>query len=91
MSDKKLQLTTGRRMEIEGCGDDLVLSVRGYRINKLKKYEQYDIELKVNRWTIQQLARQIATMHERDRQRLARETARIQKEIDAIQQPEASS
>jgi predicted nuclease of restriction endonuclease-like (RecB) superfamily len=90
MSEKKLHLTTGRRFEIKGEGDSLKIVVRAFRVNKAKRYEVYEIELDVGRWTIQQFARQIATMHERDRERLRRETARIERELEAIKQPETA-
>lgn len=91
MSERKLALVTASRITLEGDGDDLKLKVRAHRKKKTGDYEFYSIELAIGRWTVQQLARQIATMHERDRARLAKEAARIEREIEAIKQPEASS
>lgn len=88
--NKRLSLHCGR-IEIEGCGDELTLKARTHRVNKVGNYELYDLELSVDRYVIQYLARQIATMHERDRQRLANELARIQREVDAIKQPDTGA
>lgn len=88
MTERKLSLITGSRILLEGDGDDLRLKVNAHRKKKTGDHEFFEIELKVGRWTVQQFARQIATMHERDRVRLARETARIEREIAAIKEPE---
>lgn len=84
---RKLQLVTGSRIVIEGEGNDLHMKLNAHRRKKTGDYEFFEITLDVGRWSIQQLARQIASMHERDRARLAKETARIEHEIAAIKQP----
>jgi hypothetical protein len=84
---KKLCLECGD-IEIEGCGSiSLTLKARAHRFNKIGRVERYDLQLSVGRYVIQRLARQIATMHERDRARLAREMQRIEAEVAAITQP----
>jgi hypothetical protein len=75
-------------INIEGYGNELTFTTRGHRRNKLGNREEYELKLKVPRWTLQRLARQIATMHERDRARLSRELRRIEMECEAIKQPE---
>lgn len=91
MNHKKLKLTIGSSPKLEGTGGDLTLKFRGHRKNKLGNYEWYDIEIEVSRWIVQRLLRQVATMHERDRVRLANDTARIAHEIDAVKQPEVQT
>ena len=90
MSDRttKLTLTTGSRIDIEGCGSDIKLMLTAHRMNKRKVYERYELEINVGRWSIRQLARQIATMHARDRERIQKELARIEDEVSSIKQPE---
>jgi hypothetical protein len=85
---RKLSLVTGSRIVLEGEGDDLHIKLRAHRKKRTGDYEFFEIDLSVGRWLVQQLGRQIATMHARDRERLAREAARIDREIQAIQQPE---
>ncbi len=86
----KIQLEYISTPEITGSGNDLTISLEGHRINKAGNIENYKIQSKIGRFHIQRLARQIATMHERDRERLARELRRIEFEVQAIQQPEVS-
>lgn len=88
---RKLQLVSGSRISIEGEGDDLHVKLDAHRRMKTGDYEFFSIDLSIGRWTVQQLARQIATMHERDRARLAKETARIYREIAAIEEPETQA
>ncbi len=73
--------------EITGSGNDLTISLEGHRINNAGNIENYKIQAKMSRFHIQRLARQIATMHERDRERLARELQLIEVEVAAITQP----
>lgn len=91
MNNKKLKLMMGGLPKLEGTGGDLTLKFRGHRKNKLGNYEWYGIEIEVSRWIVQHLLRQVATMHERDRVRLANETARIEHEINAVKQPEVQA
>lgn len=74
---------------IEGCGNQLTMRIEGHRTNKAGNIEEYKIEAKLSRHHIQRLAREIATMHQRDRQRLQRELNRIELEQQAITQPES--
>ncbi len=74
--------------EISGAGNDLTLKLEGHRVNKAGNIEEYKLEAKMGRHHIQRLARQIASMHARDRQRLDRELRRIEIEQQAITQPE---
>ena len=74
--------------EIGGTGSDLTLKLEGHRVNKAGNIEEYKIEAGIGRHHIQRLARQIATMHERDRKRLERELKRIELEQQAITQPD---
>lgn len=84
----KIRLEWMSAPEITGTGNDLALKLEGHRINKAGNFEQYEIEAPMGRHCIQSLARQIATMHARDRQRLERELRRIELEQQAITQPE---
>jgi hypothetical protein len=66
----------------------LFQTIRAHRKKTTGDYEFFEIDLAVGRWSVQQLARQIASMHVRDRERLAREMARIEREVAAIKEPE---
>lgn len=74
-------------IDVQGEGSSLTLLTRGSRVNKLGRYESYDLCLKIDRWAIHRLARAIATMHVRDRARLDKELKRIELETAAIKQP----
>jgi hypothetical protein len=65
---RKLQLVTDSRIEIEGEGDDLRMKVRAHRKRRAGDYEFFSIDLSVGRWTVQQLARQIAAIKEPETQ-----------------------
>lgn len=84
----KIRLEWMSAPEITGSGNDLALKLEGHRMNKAGNVEMYEIEAPLPRRHIQTLARQIATMHARDRQRLERELRRIELEQQAITQPE---
>lgn len=88
MADRKLAIGAGTSPTLEGDGADLTLKFRAHRRKKTGTYDFYDVELKLERWFIQRLARQIAAMHVRDRKRLKGELERIDLEIDAIKQPD---
>jgi hypothetical protein len=87
---RKVKLVCSTNIDMRGDGDQVQLAFSAHRKKASGGYEFFEIELDVGRYVIQRLARQIATMHERDRARLAREMARIEKEIDAIKQPETA-
>lgn len=93
MSDtrRKIVLIAGGNIEVAGEGDGVRLKLSAHRKKKNGDYEFFEMDIELGRWVVQRLARQIATMHVRDRERLTRETARIEKEIDAIKQPETKT
>lgn len=89
MSERKLRLSVARTEELEGCGEEVTLKLRCNRKKKSGDYEFYSLELVMQRYTVHRIARAIATMHVRDRERLALELDRIESEVQAIKQPES--
>lgn len=71
---------------IEGCGDALVFKVNAWRENKAGKHESYALELKACRYSARILLRELRKMHVRDRERIASEQARIDREIRELTQ-----
>ena len=90
MTTRKLKLSAGAPT-ITGAGDRVALSLSGNRLNKAGNLERYVIQFDMGIWHILQLARQIATMHVRDRRRLEIEMRRIEVEKKAIHEPEVES
>ena len=87
---RKVKLVCSSNIDIRGEGAEVQIDLKAHRKKANGSYEFFEIELDVGRYVIQRLARQIATMHERDRARLSRELGRIEKEIEAIKQPETT-
>lgn len=85
---KKLALICGTNIDIVGEGSELKVTLTAHRKKKSGSYDFYAIELDVDRYAVKRLAQQIATMHVRDRKRLENELARIEREVEAIKQPE---
>ena len=84
----KLELDTHLHL-VEGCGSELTFHVIGYRETKAGTPERYELKLKAYRCAAQTLLREMRKMHARDRERLARETARIEQEIQTLTEPSA--
>lgn len=69
---------------IEGCGDELVFKLHGWRTTKAGTLVNYQLELKGCRHSVRQLLEELRKMHLRDRERLHREEARIVREVNSL-------
>lgn len=78
---KKLALETFDDVTIDGCGEALVFKLIACRTTKAGTFERYELQLKACRYSVRKLAQQIADMQERDRARIAEETARLSREL----------
>jgi hypothetical protein len=68
-------------VELHGCGNNLEFQCTAVQQTKTGKQHRTKLRIKVCRDAIKQLAQQIAAMQERDRARIAEETARLSREI----------
>lgn len=66
---------------IEGSGGEITFNVNGHRALKSGRVERYQIVFQACRFSVAQLQREIRKMHIRDRERLAMEAKRIEREI----------
>jgi hypothetical protein len=64
-------------------------ALSGHRLLKSGRYQCYDLELKACRYSVRQVLAQLRKMHLRDRERLERETARIEREQRELLQEQA--
>jgi hypothetical protein len=85
--DTKLSFRVFGSMSIEGCGDGVMCSFRAFRRKKTGAEEPYDVKLQLCRWQVRSFIEEVAKMHVRDRERLANEARRIEREINAIKEP----
>lgn len=69
---------------IEGCGDELVFNVNAWRENKHGRYEGYTLEFRTGRCAVRTILGELRKMHLRDRERLAQEARRIEREIKEL-------
>lgn len=69
---------------IEGDGSELIFLVKGFRTTKAGTPERYELKLKACRYAVKCLLAEIRKMHVRDRERLVRESARIDEEIGSL-------
>lgn len=84
-----MDLKCGSSPVLTGDYEDLTWTINAHRQKRSGEYEYFELRLKCCRWSIQRIARQIATMHERDRERLRQELRRIELEAEAIKQPDS--
>ncbi len=82
----KRSLSANALVEVSGCGDRIVFKLTASRTTKGGTYEHYSLEIESCRHTVTQLLSAIRKMHQRDRDRLAREQARIDREIRELTQ-----
>lgn len=73
---------------LEGAGETLTLKFTGYSSTK-RGAERWrgEIELNVDRHMVRKLAEQIREMQTRDRDRLAYERARLDREVEPLTRP----
>lgn len=69
---------------VEGCGDEVTFVVGGHRATKTGGDEFYELHLKVCRWGVKQVLRQLHAMHGRDRARITAELKRIDQEVATL-------
>jgi len=82
VTDKHISLTLKAHLDsIEGCGDEVKFKVRGHRKNAAGNYEHYTLELTACRHSVRMILAELRKMHVRDRERLAREATRIEREV----------
>ena len=73
---------------ITGEGGELVVKLEAYRERNGKRGDwswRGNVELKVDRYFVLQLMRQVDEMQKRDRDRLAREHSRLDHEVEPVQ------
>lgn len=80
-----LELSVFHLERMEGDGGELVVVCQAERKTKAGTPERYFLRLKLCRFGLAELLGEVRKMHVRDRQRLAREKARIDEEINSLQ------
>lgn len=70
---------------MDGCGESLTITFKADRTTKAGTHEIHEIKLKMCRWTVGELLKQLKAMHARDRERINRELTRISNEQNALQ------
>jgi hypothetical protein len=82
--DIKLNFKHVTLVAIEGCGSEITLKLRTSRTTKAGTHIFYTISLNVCRWGVKTLLVGLRDMHVRDRERIQRELARIDNEVNAL-------
>ncbi len=70
--------------DLTGSGDKLALKARAWRTTKAGTRELYNLEIALCRYGVKQFLGKLKEMHARDRERIHRELARIESEINAL-------
>lgn len=82
----KRRLNASALVEVTGCGDGVTFKVNPWRTTKGGTHERYLLEISVCRNSVRTILGELRKMHMRDRDRLAREQARIDREIRQLTQ-----
>lgn len=79
--ERKLEADLQTNIELVGAGETVTMQFNTWRTKESGNYERTVVKVKMSRWAISRLMDQVRQLHIRDRQRLANEAARIEREI----------
>lgn len=84
--EKKLEADLQTNIELVGAGESVVMQFNTWRQKESGNYERTVVKVKMGRWSISRLIDQLRKLHIRDRERLANEQDRIEREVKRLTQ-----
>jgi len=79
--ERKLEADLQTNIEFVGAGESITMQFNTWRQKETGNYERTVVKVKLGRWAISRLIDQLRQLHIRDRDRLANEAARIEREV----------
>jgi hypothetical protein len=82
--ERKLEADLQTNIELVGAGETVVMQFNTWRQKESGNYEKTVVKVKLHRYAISRLIDELRRLHIRDRERLANEQARIEREVTRL-------